>query len=95
MITVHDGQSLFDLSIQECGGVEAVVAFATANGLSVTDALTAGDKMAVPGAVNQGLFNYYQLYQLKPATDATLSAMDALRDEGIDYWAVDVDFVIQ
>lgn len=95
MITILDGQSLFDLSLQECGGVEAVVAFAIVNGLSVTDVLTAGEEVVATDVVNPAITNYYKLHQLRPATDVTVDSMDELRDEGIDFWAVDVDFIVQ
>ena len=104
-VTVLEGQSLFDLAVQTSGSVEAVFDVAELNGLSVTDALIAGSvietryvvetRCIASVSVNQPIADYYAKNGLKPATDATDEAMNELRDEGIDYWAVEVDFIVQ
>lgn len=92
---VSDNQSLFDIAIQELGSVSSVFELADLNDLSITDYLTPGDELKLPAIKNSDLQDYFRAYNIKPATDATVSDMDALRDEGIDYWAIEVDFVVQ
>ncbi len=94
-VKVLDGQSLFDIALQRCGGIQAVFELADMNGLSITDQLEAGSEMEVPEATNREVLSYYTAKGIRPATDATTSAMDSLRDEGIDFWAIAVDFVVQ
>lgn len=94
-VIVLESQSLFDLALQQCGGIEAVFDFAERNGLSITDQLSPGSKLHVPEVVNQLVYSYYETRQLKPATDASIEVIDSLRDEGIDFWAITVDFVVQ
>ncbi len=94
-VVVLDGQSLFDLALQTAGSVEAMFDIAERNSLSVTDPLTAGSELVASDAVNKPVFEYYSVNGIKPATDATIAAMNELRDEGIDFWALEVDFVVQ
>ena len=96
-VRIAANQSLFDISIQQCGGIEAVFEIAEQNGLSITDRLIAGSTIEISEdtMIDKTIIDYYQMKGIKPATDVTASAMDGLRDEGIDFWAVAVDFVVQ
>lgn len=91
---VLDNQSLFDIAIQECGGIEAMFSIAELNELAITDALTPGREMLVPEFMNKQIANYYRLKNLKPATGISVETLDELREEGIGYWAIEVDFVV-
>ena len=66
-----EGQNILDMSIQECGSVEAAFAFAVENDLSVTDELLPGQAMKVINAVEKPVANYYKSNRLKPATNDT------------------------
>ena len=92
-IQVLEGQSMFDIALQACGSVEAVFGIAQLNGLAITDALAPGQELLVPGPVNKLIAGYYRMTRLRPATG--IETLDELRDEGIDYWGVGVDFVVQ
>jgi hypothetical protein len=94
-ITVLEGQSLFDIAVQACGSVEAVLDVASLNGMAITDILTPGSALSAPDSLNLSISEYYRLNKLRPATDITAENMDKLRNEGIDYWALEVDFVVQ
>ena len=59
-IRVLDGQSLFDIAVQHCGDVQASLAIAAANGLSVTDALLAGQELVVPEPTDRDVQRYYR-----------------------------------
>jgi hypothetical protein len=47
---ISDGQSLVDVALQELGSVESLFDLADANGLAITDALAAGQVLAVPSS---------------------------------------------
>jgi len=74
-ITVLNNQSLFDISVQEYGTIEGVFEIALANGLSVTDTLTAGQKLIIPeidqSLVQPEIVDYYKRNDIHPATGET------------------------
>jgi hypothetical protein len=94
-VKVLEGQSLFDLAVQACGSVESVISMAGLNDLAITDVLIAGSVIGTPETLSKSVSEYYRMKGMRPATAVTISAMDNLRDEGIDYWAVEIDFVVQ
>ncbi len=72
-ITALHNQSLIDLAVQEYGTADAVVPLALANGLSLTDTLTAGQ--ALVGIELEGdaaIVRYYSANNIKPATATTI-----------------------
>lgn len=89
---VAEKQSLFDISLIASGGIEAVFGIAEMNGLSVTDMLETGSVIAEPEVIDRLIADYYTNNRLNPATDGDF---DFGYLTGIDYWAVDVDFVVQ
>jgi hypothetical protein len=93
-VKVLEGQSLFDLAVQVSGSTEAAFNMAGLNGLSITDVLTSGSVLIAPDPINKPVSEYYRMNGLKPATDVTIGVMDEMRDEGIDYWAIEVDFIV-
>ena len=48
---VSDGQSLLDVCLQELGTIDAAFDLAAANGLTITDELTAGQVLIIPASV--------------------------------------------
>jgi LysM repeat protein len=72
-VIVRNNQSLWDIAIQEYGTVEAVFDLAMANGLGITDILTAGQVLNVPESeyVNAEVVAYYRKNDLHPATGET------------------------
>ncbi|MBO2009162.1 LysM peptidoglycan-binding domain-containing protein [Hymenobacter negativus] len=50
MTLITQGQSLVDVAVQELGSVAALFDLADANGLAITDLLTAGQTLTVPAA---------------------------------------------
>ena len=51
-ITIKIQQSLFDIAVEHCGAVEAVLDLAFANNISVTDAIAVGTEL-MPVAVQE------------------------------------------
>ena len=70
-VEVKQGQSLFDIAIQHCGGLDAVFAIAEANNLMPTDMLKAGQRITVPEAGNKKVAAHYAENGIVPATFQT------------------------
>ena len=65
---VLQGQSIFDIAIQELGSAEGAYALAELNGLSITDELMTGHDLSLPDVQNRSISNYYANKAIKPAT---------------------------
>ena len=95
-VIVLEGQSFFDLATMYCGSPEMAYEFAGLNKKSVTDELEAGAVIKKPVANNKRIATYYSEKALQPATATTyISGGGELPiDEGIGYWAIEIDFII-
>lgn len=78
-VTALEGHNLFDLAIQQCGGTEAVFEMAWLNNLVVTDFITHGAELTIPEPTNIPVAGYYQVNNLKPATDANINWSEQVR----------------
>ena len=97
-VEVLDGQTLVDIAAQELGDIDRVFEIAQLNEMNITDELTAGQEILVPDfEISKG--NMVDLFADKanaPASSITESeGEDVVPQEGIDYWAIENDFVIQ
>ena len=70
---ILNNQSILDIAIQHTGSVENCFAIAVANGLSVSDVLSAGLPAEIPEDVfkNTDVLNYYNAKNIQPATGST------------------------
>lgn len=104
-IRVSVNQSLFDISVQQCGSIEAVFVLAARNGLSITDELDPGMLIEIAEAdvMDAPVASFYKMKGLRPATDAPSTpstgsgsggGIDDLLDDGIDFMAIEVDNVV-
>jgi len=96
-VRVSFNQSLFDISIQECGSIEAVFDLADLNGLEITATLEPGQLLKIPAVKNMPVVDFYKTRGLMPATG--IFAGDGggggkFTDDGIDYMAVEVDNIV-
>ena len=91
---VLQGQSIFDIAVQELGSAEGAFDIALLNGQSVTDALEEGQEMKLTALVNKPIAAYYANKSLTPATSLTETQQNEALAEGIDFWAVETEFII-
>jgi len=91
---VRDNQNLYDIAIQYCGSSEAAYDIAYLNGISVTDSLTVGQELELPPVVSKSIVDYYANKSLTPATSLTETQQNEALAEGIDFWAVETEFII-
>lgn len=96
-VNVLPGQTLLDLAMQQLGSAEAAFGLAVLNSLNLTADLVAGSSL------NYGLTPYsaqvlkiYNDNGYKPASGLAIPGppMPTLLS-GIDYWALEFDFVVQ
>ena len=88
-ITREINQSIFDIAIQHSGSVESAFDIAIENNLSVTDESTTD--VLSPVILDQRMVEKYKADRHLPATGNT----DFDNEEGINFWAIELDFIIQ
>lgn len=89
-------QSLFDIAMEHAGGSEAAWDIAVSDQLSITDDLTVGEALAVPMVKNQRIVTFFQAIKHSPATAISTDEINNLLcvGEGIEFWAIEYDFVV-
>lgn len=87
--TIAPGQTLLDIAIQHAGDASAMLAIALENGMAVTDDLVPGQTINVPEVVNEKVTRYYQRNRIVPAVGILE------KKEGIGYWVIEDDFIVQ
>ncbi|MFV0505895.1 MAG: hypothetical protein ACK5L5_04180 [Bacteroidales bacterium] len=93
---VSEKQSLLDIVIQLSGSMLEAVNWANANDLSLTDDLLPGQEIELSTVGDADIANYMKARNIVPAT--ARSAEDEIiteENEGIAYWEINVDFVVQ
>lgn len=93
-IILHN-QSLLDLAIQHTGTAENAFDLALVNNKSITDDLEAGESIQLIAygiQQNKDILNYYTAKNIQPATAITAAVE---RPQGISYWAIGIDFIVQ
>lgn len=89
---VKAGQTVADIAIQMCGTQESLFAVALLNGVGITDALTPGSQIEGGTLAVFDVADYFRKYKLYPASGYAQS--EILTPQGIDYWAIGIDFVV-
>ena len=93
-IILHN-QSFLDLAIQHTGSVENAFVLALQNGKSLTDDLVAGEQLYLENTKNnQDILSYYQSKKLQPATGVSHTGGSSLQLQGIGYWSIQSEFII-
>ncbi|UGU15221.1 hypothetical protein LS482_16230 [Sinomicrobium kalidii] len=94
--TIIGYQSLLDMTLQETGSAENVLALALQNGLSLTEDLKPGQVIEIPEEVireqDRDVVRYYQNRNHRPATAMQNDVV--IYPEGISYWTVNIDFIV-
>lgn len=94
-VTVCEGQTLIDIAMQYCGDALAVADVAKLNGLGITDELTPGQTILIPDVAIDKVKIVEAFAGLVPASkDDDDNVLDQVLD-GIDYWIIEEDFIVQ
>lgn len=70
-VKIQHGQSILDIAIQECGGLESAFEVSRLNGIPVTADLPTGGTLATPQASDKKTAKVYANMAHKPATGVT------------------------
>lgn len=94
-VKVLKDQTLVDIAIQELGDVTRVMEIATLNEMNLTDTLQAGQMLSVPDfdITKRNEVAYFRNTAFRPASGITEE--DESVGEGIGFWYIETDFVVQ
>lgn len=90
-VVIKYKQSLYDIAIEHCGDVRATNMIADMNDISPDDELEYGSEIILPSVYNPSVVNKLNINRIHPAS--YLNSDSVL--EGVNYWAVGLDFVVQ
>lgn len=90
------GQTLLDMAAQETGDAARAFELAVLNNMSLTDDLIAGATVLTPDADSKKR-NIIQLFSdvSKAPASADVSGEMKSKNEGVEYWKLENDFIIQ
>jgi len=71
---VGNGQSLFDIAIQETGSAQSIVAILKLNNISLSTPLTVGQELLMPDVVNEDIYQFFKRKNIEPATAIVYAA---------------------
>lgn len=97
VVKVKNGQTLFDLAIQESGSMEDAFALAVLNGLPLSEELETGTPLNYLSlAADKKIRKQFQDNNWKPASSGLIAGQGAPGGqlEGVDYWAIQIDFIV-
>lgn len=89
-VRVVERQSLLDIAVVKCGGVEAAFELALLNGLGITDTISAATELQLPGVANKSIVSYYVTKGYNPATAITQAGSGT----GIGMMGIGYTFVV-
>lgn len=95
IIKVSEGQTFLDLAMQYLGDVMRADEIAVLNGLALTEDLAPGTEIEIPAieADKTPITAAFSERGLIPASRDEDFVGDI--DDGIDYWYIEVDFIVQ
>jgi hypothetical protein len=96
-VTVSYGQTWLDIALQELGDMERAIELAQLNNRAITDDLQAGEELTVPDfdSEKRSIIQLFRTAANRPASGDTFSAAAPdSNGEGIEFWALENDFVV-
>jgi hypothetical protein len=92
-IIAKEGQTLFDIAVQGMGDAESAYEIGRLNSISVTTGLVSGQVLMLPDqATDADVLREFEIRKYVPATN------DIGTDDvglGIEFWGIEIDFVVQ
>lgn len=96
-VTVKHNQSVIDLAVQYTGTAENAFKIAHANNISVDAYLAPGSVLEIPKTVNISteIRDYFLNKNHQPATHEEVMNESENVLEGISYWIINQNFIVQ
>lgn len=94
-ILINEGQTLKDIATQYLGNAERVGEIALLNDINITDDLVIGAELLIPDVEldKASTINHFKKNNIVPASSIDVAVGE--EEEGINYWAIEEDFIIQ
>jgi hypothetical protein len=92
-ITTGNRQTLLDLAMQYAGSAEAALAMCLQNNMPITQLLDAGTLLKQPVVVDATTVSQFTTDKVRPAS--ILQNIDTIYNDGIGYWIIQSDFIVQ
>ena len=90
MTKVLDKQNIFDLVLQQSGGINNVARVLKDNGLNFNDSLIPGAEVIVQAVESEKIKENYKLIQFSPNNEE----LPAEILEGVGYWIIEDTFIV-
>lgn len=88
-------QNIFDLAVQAYGDIEGLVFMSSDNNKGLTAQVSPGDVLHTRNqAINKLVVNFFKGHNTKIATGLTPEEESELVPEGIDFWAIETEFLV-
>ena len=89
-------QSIPDMVLQECGGIEAMMDVSQDNDVCITDVVETGSELVFARMSEKKVVDSYATNSNKPATAITTEEINTITDngEGIEFWFVEYDLIV-
>lgn len=95
-ITVRDRQCFLDMAMQYAGDAPAAVQMAFNSLLPVTQLFAPGDLLPMPAVIDTDITTVFKTEKAIPASSSSaFSGGGTDADEGIDFWIIENDFIVQ
>lgn len=91
--TVKQGQCFLDKVLQTTGSFEGAFEMALLNGIGITEDMVTASQIIPYSIDKKNIVSFWQPNIKEPAT-ALFNEYETLKS-GIDYWAIDLDFIVQ
>lgn len=94
--TIHNGESLLDIALRECGSFEAAFALSERNGIALTDDLTVGQELEIaPEDVDSSeIVAALAARGARPATAVSADEAALVPWGGIGFMGIETDFIV-
>lgn len=92
-VKVKNNETLLDVAVLASGDVGAMIELALINNVSLTKDFTSGDSIITGTVLNADNVNQLTARKARPASAIVAGENGIL--EGIDYWAIWKDFIVQ
>jgi len=90
--TIQKHQVIMDMAIQYAGTAESLFDLAILNSIGITDEIDAGTLLLMPDVAEVKPFTFLKQRGIKPVT--LIPSDNELSGEGIEFWAVEYDFIV-
>jgi hypothetical protein len=91
LVTAKLNETIQDIAVKQCGDFSAMFELALLNNISLSEELASGQQLSYETIVDSDIVAELKSRRARTATALPPGTTD---NEGIDYWAIEVDFEV-